>query len=37
MWKREISEFGHEVKIIPPLYVKVYVKRQSYQVTHLGY
>ena len=29
-WGREIGELGHEVKIMPPRYVKAYVKRQSY-------
>ena len=28
-WGREIGELGHEVKIMPPLYVKAYVKRQK--------
>lgn len=26
-WAREISRFGHDVKLIPPVYVKPYVKR----------
>ncbi|MHA7811741.1 MAG: IS110 family RNA-guided transposase [Marinobacter adhaerens] len=26
-WARELSKFGHEVRLIPPLYVKPYVKR----------
>ena len=26
-WARELSRFGHEVKLIPPSYVKAYVKR----------
>lgn len=26
-WAREISKLGHEVKLIPPVYVKPYVKR----------
>ena len=26
-WAREISRLGHEVKLIPPVYVKPYVKR----------
>ena len=26
-WAREISAFGHEVKLMPPTYVKPYVKR----------
>lgn len=36
-WSREIGELGHEVKTIPPVYVKPYVKRQSYQDTSLRY
>ena len=28
-WGREISKLGHEVKLIPPVYVKPYVKRQK--------
>jgi transposase len=28
-WAREISKLGHEVKLIPPAYVKAYVKRQK--------
>jgi transposase len=28
-WAREISRFGHEVKLIPPAYVKPYVRRQK--------
>ena len=26
-WARELIELGHEVKLIPPVYVKPYVKR----------
>ena len=26
-WARELSKFGHEVRLIPPIYVKPYVKR----------
>ena len=26
-WARELSQLGHEVKLIPPSYVKAYVKR----------
>ena len=29
-WGREILKLGHEVKLIPPIYVKPFVKRQSY-------
>ena len=28
-WAREISKFGHEVRLIPPAYVKPFVKRQK--------
>ena len=28
-WAREISALGHDVKLIPPAYVKPYVKRQK--------
>jgi transposase len=28
-WAREISKFGHEVRLIPPAYVKPFVKRQN--------
>ena len=28
-WGRELSRFGHEVRLIPPSYVKPYVKRQK--------
>lgn len=28
-WAREISDLGHEVKLMPPAYVKPYVKRQK--------
>lgn len=26
-WARELSKLGHEVRLIPPIYVKPYVKR----------
>ncbi len=26
-WARELTRLGHEVRLIPPLYVKPYVKR----------
>jgi transposase len=26
-WARELSQLGHEVRLIPPMYVKPYVKR----------
>jgi transposase len=28
-WSRELQDFGHTVKIMPPAYVKPYVKRQK--------
>ncbi len=28
-WAREIGALGHEVRMIPPAYVKPYVKRQN--------
>lgn len=28
-WGREISKLGHEVQLIPPAYVKPFVKRQK--------
>lgn len=28
-WAREIAALGHEVKLLPPTYVKAYVKRVS--------
>jgi transposase len=28
-WAREIAALGHEVRLIPPNYVKPYVKRQK--------
>jgi transposase len=31
-WAREISELGHEVRLIPPVYVKPFVKRQKNDV-----
>jgi transposase len=29
LWTREIQACGHDVKIIPPIYVKAYVKRSK--------
>jgi len=28
-WAQEISKFGHKVRLIPPIYVKPYVRRQK--------
>lgn len=28
-WGREISDLGHDVRLIPPVYVKPFVKRQK--------
>ena len=28
-WGREIGKLGHEVKLVPPVYVKPYVKRHK--------
>jgi transposase len=28
-WGREIDKLGHEVRLIPPAYVKPFVKRQK--------
>ena len=28
-WARELTALGHEVKLMPPAYVKPYVKRQK--------
>ena len=29
-WAREIGKLGHEVRLLPPAYVKPFVKRQKY-------
>ena len=35
-WGREIGKLGHEVRLIPPIYVKPYVKRQNQQRLYGG-
>ena len=35
-WGRMIREFGHEVRLIPPVYVKPYVKRQKNDANDAG-
>ena len=32
-WGREILKLGHEVRLIPPIYVKPFVKRQKNDAT----
>ena len=32
-WGREIGKLGHEVKLVPPIYVKPFVKRQKNDAT----
>ena len=32
-WGREIGKLGHEVKLVPPIYVKPFVKRQKTDAT----
>ena len=36
-WGREIMRLGHDVRLIPPIYVKPFVKCHSYQDTSLRY
>ena len=36
-WGREILQLGHDVRLVPPIYVKPFVNRQSYQGTSLRY
>lgn len=36
-WGREFGKFGHEVRLIPPIYVKPFVMCHSYQDTSLRY
>ena len=28
-WARQLTQLGHEVRLIPPVYVKPFVKRQK--------
>ncbi len=35
-WGRMIQELGHEVRLIPPVYVKPYVKRQKNDANGAG-
>jgi hypothetical protein len=35
-WAREIARLDHEVKLIPPVYVKPYVKRQKKDAADAG-
>jgi transposase len=32
-WARELAKFGHTVKLMPPAYVKPYVKREKNDAT----
>jgi len=32
-WSRELQAFGHTVRLMPPAYVKPYVKRHKNDVT----
>ena len=32
-WGREVMKLGHEVRLIPPIYVKPFVKRQKNDAT----
>ena len=36
-WGREIMQLGHDVRLVPPIYVKPFVKRHTYQDTSLRY
>ena len=36
-WGREMLKLGHDVRLVPPVYVKPFVNRQSYQGTSLRY
>jgi transposase len=32
-WGRELSKLGHDVKLIPPIYVKPYVSNSKYGIS----
>ena len=36
-WGREIMQLGHDVRLVPAIYVKPFVNRQSYHGTSLRY
>ena len=33
-WARELSKLGHDIKLMPPRYVKPYVKRNKYDAAN---
>jgi transposase len=35
-WSRELQAFGHTVRLMPPAYVKPYVKRQKNDATDIA-
>jgi hypothetical protein len=36
-WSRELQALGHTVRLMPPAYLKPYVKRQKNDATDAGY